>query len=604
MSHPHSRYFPNAQFHNLDSADYISCESAVLGANTENFIVDFGGAPEDGGQAFCALNVDARSLDIPAFLSKKRDLRLRTRWINIFNPYDQKDLVNAITNFYGFSPRLAKVITTAPASRRRIRAVSPRPSLRMRDRFLGRLSGESRELRDRDPEIAINVHAPAGQFLSVEQTAEALEMAARVAVGPGLGGGGGKMNYMNLVQKVWHFHAVEWGGRFICLGFNHHHKTSPETWDRADHPGNENEPFGRDYNPEGKRVWSWLILCDDGTVISIQEPLDLTNTDDILIVRRNMLTVFRSLSISPAAKTLAANDSSAALGGGLDDLPFRRQQAQSENVHGGPSLLFYYLFDDWHSSYSFVIGRGDPYSTQMSALRNEMHKNPELSHLSKLHRLSRQLAMLKRMYETRKVIVDNILNRQENSQRHRNRYTMKAQADETDPDDPSIQYAPTMGDSEVLGVPLGPLSVAKFERLRDRIKHYVLGELEALLAERSELETLTFNLISLKQSTTVELLTRVTIWFAGFTFVFLPLTLVTGYFSMQIRSMDGKYSEKTFWGAGGVAVTITFLILYTVGKSTGTMEFDAVWRSVKKVWFGWLEKRREKKEVTATVKVE
>lgn len=81
MSHPHSRYFPNAQFHNLDSADYISCESAVLGANTENFIVDFGGAPEDGGQAFCALNVDARSLDIPAFLSKKRDLRLRTRWM-------------------------------------------------------------------------------------------------------------------------------------------------------------------------------------------------------------------------------------------------------------------------------------------------------------------------------------------------------------------------------------------------------------------------------------------------------------------------------------------------------------------------------------------
>jgi hypothetical protein len=24
---------------------------------------------------------------------------------------------------------------------------------------------------------------------------------------------GGKMNYMNLVRNVWHFHAVEWGGR-------------------------------------------------------------------------------------------------------------------------------------------------------------------------------------------------------------------------------------------------------------------------------------------------------------------------------------------------------------------------------------------------------
>ena len=357
-------------------------------------------------------------------------------------------------------------------------------------------------------------------------------------------------------------------------------------------------------------------------MISIHEPLgNVTDPEDILTIRRNMITVFRALSLSPRAKASAARESDASLGSGMDDLPFRRHQAQNENVHGGPSLLFYYLFDDWHSIYSFVLGRGAPYSTRMRSLRNDMHKDPQLSHLSKLHRLSRQLAMLKRMYETRKVIVDNILTRQENGPRHRRDHlprsltitspmdmptatpTLSPTASPTatpwQPPDPSATYAATMGDSTVLGVPLDPLSVAKFERLRDRIKHYVLGELEALLAEKTELETLTFNLISLKQSTTVELLTRVTIWFAGFTFVFLPLTLVTGYFSMQLSDVNGKYSQRTFWGSGGVAVAITLMVLYTVGKSTNTLEFGALWRGVRKVWFSWLQRRHRRKGVKA-----
>jgi Mg2+ and Co2+ transporter CorA len=406
----------------------------------------------------------------------------------------------------------------------------------------------------------------------------------------------------------------------ICVGCNHHHKTSPETWDNkpitpCPEEEGEDSPFDTgDYNPEGKRLWSWLILCDDGTiilsywspthvltvagtVISIHEPLgSIKEQKDILTVRRNMLTVFRSLSLSDAAKAHGKSESTVSLGYGLDDLPFRRQQPQreSENVHGGPSLLLYYLFDDWHSSYDFVLGRGAPYSTQMRELRNQMHKDPQLKHLSKLHRLSRQLAILKRMYETKKIIVDNILNRQENVTSKANGQPQPIKV-EKDPNDDRVLFAMTMGDSEILGVPLQPLSIAKFERLRDRIALYVLGELEALLSEKNELETLTFNLISLKQSTTVELLTRVTIWFAGVTFVFLPLTLVTGYFSMQLNDTNGKYSLRTFWGTSGVAVALTLAVLYTVGKSTGTMRLSSVWRSIKKVWFSWLQKKRAHK---------
>ena len=302
--------------------------------------------------------------------------------------------------------------------------------------------------------------------------------------------------------------------------------------------------------------------------------------------------MFRSLSHTALARSDSRVDAGSALASGLEELPFRRPAAGA-SVHDGPSLLLYYLFDDWHLLYDFVLHRGAPYSTQMRTLRNQMHLDPQLGHLAQLHALSRKLAMLQRMYETRKMIVDNLLTRQENSLKKHQHPPLPPPA--AAGSDPAATFAAPLGDPAVLGVPLGALATAKFERLRDRIKLYVLGELDALLAEKAELETLTFNLISLKQSTTVELLTRVTIWLAGFTFVFLPLSLVTGYFSMQLKGFQDKYTAESFWGAAGVAIALTLVVLYTVGKSTGTMKLGTLWRGVKRVWFGWLDNNRKKR---------
>lgn len=80
---PYYDSFPHVDFRDLDTDAYADCERALKRAGTRNFIVDFGGASEDGGQAWCALDVDAGDLDVRAFLSKKRDLRLRTRWMSV-----------------------------------------------------------------------------------------------------------------------------------------------------------------------------------------------------------------------------------------------------------------------------------------------------------------------------------------------------------------------------------------------------------------------------------------------------------------------------------------------------------------------------------------
>jgi hypothetical protein len=80
-SHSYYDNFPAVKFRNLDTDAYQECEDALKNSNTKNFIIDFGGAGQDGGQAWCALNVDPRNLNILEFLGKKRELRLRTRWM-------------------------------------------------------------------------------------------------------------------------------------------------------------------------------------------------------------------------------------------------------------------------------------------------------------------------------------------------------------------------------------------------------------------------------------------------------------------------------------------------------------------------------------------
>jgi Mg2+ and Co2+ transporter CorA len=227
----------------------------------------------------------------------------------------------------------------------------------------------------------------------------------------------------------------------------------------------------------------------------------------------------------------------------------------------------------------------------MSNLRQEMQRNPKLSHISRLHRLARQLATLKRMYETKKIIIDNVLYRQENSLSNRSSIQLQPPPTPPNPHDP----APTLGDPNILGVPLSPTAIAKFERLRDRVKLYALGEIEDCLAEKTELISMTFNLLAMRESQAVERLSRVAIFLTKFTFLFLPLTLITGYFSMQLKDMD-DYTQAHFWAASGIFVVLMILILYTVGKSTDTLETGVIWKSVKEMWFPCLGRRKKKKK--------
>lgn len=125
--------------------------------------------------------------------------------------------------------------------------------------------------------------------------------------------------------------------------------------------------------PEGRRLWTWLILCDDGTIISLHEPHShrtvpsaLDYKGQIGIIRKNILTILRSLSRASEALNRTAIEKSKGLGA-LDELPFRRQ-GLTDLTESEPSLLFYYLFDDWYSSWSLAIERQHPYRRKLRKL--------------------------------------------------------------------------------------------------------------------------------------------------------------------------------------------------------------------------------------------
>jgi hypothetical protein len=89
----------------------------------------------------------------------------------------------------------------------------------------------------------------------------------------------------------------------------------------------------------------------------------------------------------------------------------------------------------------------------------------------------------------------------------------------------------------------------------------------------------TFNLIAHKESQAVERLTRTTIFLAKITILFLPVTLMTGYFSVQIEDLIGVYTVKTYWSAFGVIMAFSIFALFIFGYVSDTIEGRMVYVS-------------------------
>ena len=117
-----------------------------------------------------------------------------------------------------------------------------------------------------------------------------------------------------------------------------------------------------------------------------------------------------------------------------------------------------------------------------------MFEKPAVDHIDNLHHIGRQLAVLKRIYQSYTLIIERILDRQKpvNNLMNRSRNLNDSQYTQPFNKGTSLQD----GDLEMLPafeVPLSPAATVRFERLRDRINLYALSEIQECLDEKESL---------------------------------------------------------------------------------------------------------------------
>jgi len=257
-----------------------------------------------------------------------------------------------------------------------------------------------------------------------------------------------------------------------------------------------------------------------GTVITIHEnPFPFSQLTSVTkesqegksltVIRKNTLNIFRQISRANG------DDSSknAVMKLQVRQLLRPGHEQADQASRDAPSLLFYYIFDDWYSAYNLIAQKGHQYELKLEELvshlqgylgtlrhganvlqRKSMFEKPIVDLVEQLHLLGRQLSMLKRIYESYVLIIDRLLQRQ--------RGLRDEALSRVDPnphptlrkdsaDHFGVHKNPTsarsLKEETPLGVPLSATAIVRFERLRDRINLYALSQIEECLTEKESL---------------------------------------------------------------------------------------------------------------------
>ncbi|KAF2761742.1 hypothetical protein EJ05DRAFT_507375 [Pseudovirgaria hyperparasitica] len=535
-----------------DPKNYERFDLDVRNPDTKNLVVDFG-----DDEAYCASNLNSN--DIADILDAPRPPSLHTRWINIWMPYKQKDTLHNIAKVYDFSPRLLAVMVTDP-----IRVAKPNVG-KSHSSLIRRLNP-----RKSSKETSVDLEKSLDGIESVEHSILGEpEQLTQVE------------NHYQIAHDVWHWSTVDWGRRFVCIGYNSLYPITSVSRDRVAE-NSESKDL-----PEGIRVWTWLILTVDKTVISIREDpfpyhngiYEVHEMRSMLTIRRNLINVFRQLS--------KVHDSSHE--NAMTILPIRRRIGETveETAHrptDAPGLLFFYLFEDWFSAFNLVARREHRYAAELNKLREEMLVKAELFHIDRLHHIGRQLAVLKRLYQSYELLIERVLEKQEATLASMKNSHIASGLDSLQSSRHQIMEAESL-----LGVSLSSAAKVRFARLRTAIRLYALSEMQECLDQKESLVMMNFNLIAIKESFSVERLTRITLLLAKVTLLFMPVSLMTAYFGSEFVNAD--FTVKQYWIWFGVILGTSIFALMIFSFASGTMEGRILYRPLTRRIFDAISKQ-------------
>jgi hypothetical protein len=312
------------------------------------------------------------------------------------------------------------------------------------------------------------------------------------------------MTFSEVVQRLWHFCSVDFGRRYIYIGFNALY-TLPQgdgtTADDDDAAAASNrdgvgQATASHSKPSGQRIWSSLLICDDGTVVSVFERPAGADPRTHFETRRNVLNVFRHLSQQHnqdnakdalfQVRVRWLNETSNTTATDYD----RKEAA---------SLLFYYLFDDWVSTFKLIARVDHPYRERLEVMRQEMFTAAKVSLVQQVHDVGRQLTVLKLMYQSYELIVSRVIQSQRSARDLKlglgtlspretlmHEHNLRSSGDLSMSQWPHLDEFP-LDDISGSNVKLGSSAIFRFERLFDRIRLYALTEIEECIREKESL---------------------------------------------------------------------------------------------------------------------
>ncbi|KAF2770967.1 hypothetical protein EJ03DRAFT_269461 [Teratosphaeria nubilosa] len=510
----------------------------VQSSVSRNFVLDY--CDESAYVAF-----DLPTTSIANLFSVEMPV-INARWLNIWYPFHNRPLLELIAQRYDFSPRLLAMMCSDP---RQLKRTSTKHSVNV--------APAKKFWTCRSPRSSTETELEKG----IDELSEHSSITSELSITRG--------NLYRIIDDIWHYSSVDMGRNYLCVGYNSLYGTK--------HAGSEE---GNGLLPYCTRVWTWLIITDDNTVISINEDpfpysdgrLDSLQLCILAETRRNLTNVFRSLAKVDQRQLMASNP--------MSILPIRTRigNTPEETAHresDTPGLLFYYLFENWQNSYTLVTRKESRYGVELNELRNQMFDSPKLRHIDRLDNIGKELGVLKRHYKSYTRIVERLVESQRATATSLQNSQVVSETSETSLN--TIRPLVTQQES-MLGVSLSSAARVRFRRLADLIDLYALSEVEEYIKQKESLVALNFNLIAMKESEQTERLTRITLLITKATILFLPVSLMSAYFSVQLQGQD--YTVAEYWISFAVILFLSWIALFIFGVFSGSVETTDFWRAI------------------------
>lgn len=356
-------------------------------------------------------------------------------------------------------------------------------------------------------------------------------------------------NFYGIAKHFTSYHSIDVGDKFICVGAN---------W---------MQPKAKEPSGEMLRTWAWFILCHDSTVISFHEKL-YNNGGSMKPMRHHMLSVLKQLSEQGRAKAV-----------GIEKIGLRYVigSAPPSSMSGseGASNLFYYLFDNWASTLKLLQAR----KAELKALRQKIMAGlDETADEMPAHEILPGLSIIEKHLRSNQHLYKG----------YENLVTRILKYDEKSNDTGAPNHTHDL-------IRVSHSACNRFERLQDHINYLVLNYLDEAIGESESLSTTYFNIYAQKDSKATGRLSSSAATLSKLGVLFLPVSLMTGYFSVQIEELEGVYTTKTYWVSFAVIMVLSFLALFLFSSLLNNVG-NATMKSVK-LYLGLSERKVVKKEV-------